>query len=74
MKSEIKQWFKSGDPWVTLTAGAVSVSLILVFGLLLLIAARGLGHFWPATLWEYDYKKLDDSVVRLVSQRWKHLR
>jgi len=68
MKSEIKQWFKSGDPWVTLTAGAVSVSLILVFGLLLLIAARGLGHFWPATLWEYDYKKLDDSVVRLVGE------
>ncbi|MBL1276721.1 MAG: phosphate ABC transporter permease PstA [Ectothiorhodospiraceae bacterium] len=64
----MKQWFKSGDPWVTLTAGAVSVSLILVFGLLLLIAARGLGHFWPATLWEYDYKKLDDSVVRLVGE------
>ena len=26
------------------------------FGLLMLIAARGLGHFWPATVWEYDYQ------------------
>jgi phosphate transport system permease protein len=64
----IRQWFKSGSPWIWLTASAVSVSLILVFGLLLLIAVRGLGHFWPATLWEYDYKNPDDSVVRLVGE------
>ncbi len=64
----IRQWFKSGNPWIWLTASAVSVSLILVFGLLLLIAARGLGHFWPATVWEYDYKNQDNSVVRLVGE------
>lgn len=70
MKTEIKSWFKSGDPWITLTAGAVSVSLILVFGLLLLIAARGLGHFWPATVWEYDYLNEDQNkdIVRLVGE------
>ncbi|HHI93497.1 MAG TPA: phosphate ABC transporter permease PstA [Gammaproteobacteria bacterium] len=62
------QWFKSGNPWIWLTASAVSVSLILVFGLLLLIAARGLGHFWPATIWEYDYKNPDNSVTRLVGE------
>lgn len=43
----LKKWFKSGDPWVWLNAGAVSISLVLVFGLLVLIAVRGLGHFWP---------------------------
>lgn len=64
----IIQWFKSGNPWIWLTASAVSVSLILVFGLLLLIAARGLGHFWPATIWEYDYKNPDNSVTRLVGE------
>ncbi len=51
----IKEWFKSGAPWVWMTAGAVSVNLILVIGLLLLIATRGLGHFWPADLVEYQY-------------------
>ncbi|NOX76703.1 MAG: phosphate ABC transporter permease PstA [Gammaproteobacteria bacterium] len=64
----MKQWFKSGNPWIWLTASAVSVSLILVFGLLLLIAARGLGHFWPATVVEFDYKNADQSTVRLIGE------
>ncbi len=44
----IKKWFKSGDPWIWLNAAAVSTSIIIVVGLLLLIAVRGLSHFWPA--------------------------
>ncbi len=64
----IKEWFKSGSPWVWLTASAVSVSLILVFGLLLLIAARGLGHFWPATVWEFDYQNQSGDVTRLAGE------
>ena len=44
----IKQWFKSGEPWVWLNAAAVSINLILVVGLFALVAVRGLGHFWPA--------------------------
>lgn len=52
----IKPWFKSGLPWVWLNAGAVGVSLILVLGLLVLIAVRGLGHFWPSNIVEYQYR------------------
>ncbi|MGZ4958256.1 MAG: phosphate ABC transporter permease PstA [Methylomonas sp.] len=52
----IKAWFKSGSPWIWMTAGAVSINLILVAGLLLLIAVRGLGHFWPADIVEYHYQ------------------
>ncbi len=44
----IRKWFKSGDPWIWLNASAVSTSIIIVVGLLLLIAVRGLSHFWPA--------------------------
>ncbi len=51
----IKEWFKSGSPWVWLNAAAVSTSIILVVGLLFLIAVRGLGHFWPADVVEYHY-------------------
>jgi phosphate transport system permease protein len=51
----IKEWFKSGTPWVWLNAAAVSISIILVIGLFLLIAVRGLGHFWPADVVEYSY-------------------
>ena len=52
----MKAWFKSGSPWIWLTAGAVSINLILVVGLLALIAIRGLGHFWPADIVEYRYQ------------------
>ncbi len=52
----IKQWFKSGSPWIWMNAAAVSISLILVVGLLLLVAVRGLGHYWPAEVIEYEYQ------------------
>lgn len=42
----MNHWFKSGKPWIWLTAGAVSISLIAVIGLLLMIAWRGLSFFW----------------------------
>ncbi|UGA55330.1 phosphate ABC transporter permease PstA [Vibrio sp. VB16] len=44
------QWIKSGKPWIWLTGGAVSVSLVSVFGLLLLIGWKGLVYFWPMPL------------------------
>ncbi|EWH09541.1 phosphate ABC transporter permease [Catenovulum agarivorans DS-2] len=50
----MKDWFKSGSPWIWMTAGAVSISLISVIGLLVMIAARGLGFFWPADVYEFD--------------------
>ena len=46
----MRQWFKSGDPWVWLISGGLAISLIMVVGLLSLIAVRGFGHFWPAPI------------------------
>ena len=46
-KPEFRAWLSSGMPWIWLTAGTVSFSLIMVFGLLALITLRGMGHFWP---------------------------
>ena len=50
VSSSIKTWVGSGSPWVWLAAGAVSLSLVMVFGVLLLIASNGLRHFWPAAV------------------------
>src|SRR5690554_8138753 len=41
-------WYKSGSPWIWLNGGAVTLSMVMVIGLLALIAVRGFGHFWPA--------------------------
>ena len=57
-------WIKSGNPWVWLTAGAVSISLISVLGLLLLIGWKGLVYFWPAPLYEWQ----DAQGQRLIGQ------
>ena len=63
-------FFRSGTPWVWLNAGAVSASIIMVVGLLFLIAVRGLGHFWPKTIWEIDYIEEGESIV-LIGERTK---
>lgn len=55
--STFKSWYKSGSPWVWLNAGAVSISLIAVIGLVLLIAVRGLSHFWPADIMSVAYNE-----------------
>jgi phosphate transport system permease protein len=44
----MKQWFKSGVPWIWLNGAAVAFSMIMVAGLIGLIAVRGFGHFWPS--------------------------
>ncbi|GAB4172016.1 MAG: phosphate ABC transporter permease PstA [Wenzhouxiangellaceae bacterium] len=41
---------KSGDPWIWMISGGLALSLIMVIGLLVLIAVRGFGHFWPAPI------------------------
>ncbi len=63
-------FLKSGTPWVWLNAGAVSISMIMVFGLLVLIAVRGLGHFWPKTIWEIDYIEGGEQIL-LLGERSK---
>lgn len=51
----MRTWFRSGDPWLWLTASAVAVSTIMVMGLLGLIAARGLGYFWPSDIHRFEF-------------------
>ena len=41
----IRNYFKSGEAWVWMNAGAVAISLIMVVGLLGLVAVRGLVQF-----------------------------
>ncbi|MGL5179372.1 MAG: phosphate ABC transporter permease PstA, partial [Aeromonas veronii] len=48
------KWFKSGAPWIWMTGGAVSLSLVAVLGLLLLIGWRGLVYFWPHPIYEWQ--------------------
>ena len=55
-RDSLKSWFNSGAPGVWLSAGAVSIAVIMTIGLLAVIAVRGLGHFWPADLVQASYQ------------------
>lgn len=66
--NKLKSWFAGGEPWIWLNAGAVSVSLIMVGGLLLLIAVRGLSHFWPATIIAFDYNDIPGEPQHIIGE------
>ena len=67
-KSSFKGWFDSGEPYIWLNAGAVSLSIIMVAGLVILIMVRGLGHFWPSDVAAFDYTDADGTVIALAGE------
>ncbi len=64
----MKQWFKSGSPWIWLNAGAVSLCMIMVVGLIGLIAIRGFGHFWPADVAQITMVGADGERRELIGE------
>jgi len=55
MKAKLRDWLQKGTPWIWFNAGAVAISIIMVIGLLLLLIARGMVHFWPSDVMEAIY-------------------
>lgn len=68
MRVSLKKWTQKGDPWVWLNAGAVAISLVMVVGLLGLIAAKGLVHFWPHAILEADHIAADGSRSVIIGE------
>ncbi len=50
--SYLVRFWRSGEPFIWLTASGVAVSLLMIGGLLLLIMVKGLGEFWPSDIVE----------------------
>jgi len=63
MIEDIKTWWKTGTPLIWLNAGAVSVSLLLVLGILGMIMVKGMGHFWVSDIYELHYDDPHSPVV-----------
>ncbi|NOT22210.1 MAG: phosphate ABC transporter permease PstA [Nitrospiraceae bacterium] len=56
MRSPFKTFLASGNVFIWGCAAGVSVSLLMVFGLLLLIVINGLGYFWTSNVVDLTLK------------------
>lgn len=45
-----KGFWRSGDPFIWLTGGALAFSLIMIISLIVVVGANALGFFWPREL------------------------
>ncbi len=64
----IKKWFATGVPYIWLNASTVSLSIIMVVGLVLLIMVRGLGHFWPGPVAAFTYTEATGERLALAGE------
>ncbi len=68
-KQGLVEWCKRGEPMIWLNAAAVTVSTLAVIGLLLLLAVRGFGHFWPASVVQAQYSLPGETSVPILAER-----
>lgn len=66
--TSVSAYVKSGQPYIWLTAAAITVSFIITCALLFLTAARGLPHFWPAGLVQARYVQPGEHSVDVLAE------
>ncbi|MHC4268134.1 MAG: phosphate ABC transporter permease PstA [Planctomycetota bacterium] len=57
----MRNTFKTGKPYIWMTGGTLTISLLMIFGLVMLIMIKGLGIFWPHNITMLMLK--DNNVV-----------
>lgn len=65
----MQAWVKSGEPFIWFNAAAVTISSVAVVALLLLLAVRGLGHFWPGAVYEFTYLQPGMEAQHVLGER-----
>lgn len=64
----MREWMKKGEHWIWFSAATVSISLILVFGLLGMISYKGLSHFWPHEVYNVQVQHADGTTETVVGE------
>jgi phosphate transport system permease protein len=62
-RDSLRAWFRSGELWIWANAAAVGISIIAIVGILILLAARGFSHFWPADIQLMTYRDDGDRTA-----------
>ncbi|WEJ63232.1 phosphate ABC transporter permease PstA [Thiomicrorhabdus lithotrophica] len=53
----MKEWLNKGEHWIWLSSAMVSISVVLVFGLMAMITYKGAVHFWPHAVYEFQVEQ-----------------
>ncbi|MGG4626510.1 phosphate ABC transporter permease PstA [Serratia odorifera] len=67
----MKNWLKSGSPWVWLTAASVTVSLLALIGILLLLAGQGMRYFWPSPVYQFELEQPAAGPVTVIGELYQ---
>ena len=68
MKPWVKRYFGSGELFIWGCGAGLSLSLLMIGGLLLLILLNGFGYFWPADLVELTLKDGKHVIGQLAGE------
>ncbi|QKI89705.1 phosphate ABC transporter permease PstA [Thiomicrorhabdus xiamenensis] len=72
----MREWFKKGEHWIWMSSAMVALSVVLVFGLFSMITYKGLVHFWPHEVYEYQLqngKEIESVVGELRDSKMKEV-
>lgn len=67
----MKHWVKSGSPWIWLTAGSVTVSLLALLGIMLLLAGQGMRYFWPSPVYQFELNQSAAGPVMMIGELYQ---
>ncbi|MSQ47957.1 MAG: phosphate ABC transporter permease PstA [Deltaproteobacteria bacterium] len=69
MNVSFGKFWKSGDPFIWMTGGALALSLIMIISLIVIVAANALGYYWPDRLVQVTLKDGTELLgQRIVSE------
>ena len=64
----MKEWLNKGEHWIWLSASTVSISVVLVLSLLAMISYKGLAHFWPHPVYEFNIGSATGEETQIVGE------
>jgi phosphate transport system permease protein len=65
------KFFKSDQHWVWFNAGAIAISIVMVVSLIIFIAIKGLSHFWPAEVKQFELYNSDGQKELILGEVYK---
>jgi len=69
MSTFFNKFWKSGDPFVWMTGGALAFSLIMIIALIVIVGANALGFFWPDRLVQAKLKDGSEILGQVIEHQ-----